>query len=67
MRIIRKILVFLTGVLALVNLVGAFLDVIILHWRSVPWALVRTAIWAGLCIYLVVLDRRDSAPASEEP
>lgn len=66
MKLVRKLLVFSTGILALVDLVGVFLDVLILHWRSVPWALLKAAFWAAACVYLVILDRRAGGAAAPQ-
>ncbi|MCX5795928.1 MAG: hypothetical protein NTY77_10570 [Elusimicrobia bacterium] len=67
MRLLRKIMLFACGVLALINLVGLVLDLVTLHWLGAGWALLRAAGWAAVCVYLIRLDRRVSAPPPEEP
>jgi hypothetical protein len=67
MKPLRKLLIFVIGILALVDLVGVFLDVLLLHWRSIPWALLKTAFWAACCVTLIIVDRRGIAPAPEKP
>ena len=64
MKILRKVILFASGILALVNLVGVFLDAVTLHWRSIPWALLRVAGWTAVCVYLIRLDRRDAGASS---
>ncbi|MDD5630278.1 MAG: hypothetical protein PHU21_14525 [Elusimicrobia bacterium] len=67
MKIFRRIIMFATGILALVNLVGVVLVVMTRNWGALPWALLRLAIWAGICVYLIRLDRRAAAPPPEAP
>ena len=58
MKILRKIILFVSGILALVNLVGVFLDVVTLHWLAIPWKLLHVAGWAAVCVFMILLDRR---------
>ena len=65
MKIIRKIILFVSGILALRYLVGVFLDMVTFHWRAIPWALLQMAGWTAVCVYLILLDRQGAAPSSE--
>jgi hypothetical protein len=66
MKPLRKLILFATGILALVNLVGLFLDVLTLSWRAMPWKLLHVAGWAAICVYMIILDRRGAASPPEK-
>jgi len=67
MKLLRKILLFASGAFALLNLAGALLDLVTLHWVAAGWALLRAAGWTAVCVYLIRLDRRAAAAAAESP
>jgi hypothetical protein len=57
MKVLRRILLFVSGILALIDLGSVFLAVVTLGWGSIPWRLLKLAFWAALCVYLINQER----------
>ena len=62
MKIFRKVVLYAAGFFALINLAGLIMTMAALRWSAVPWAILRLAIWVGICLYLIYLDRRSAPP-----
>ena len=65
MRILRKVILVIVGLLALANLFVVIVAVLMRNWTGLPGALLRVAIFGGLCVYLIRLDRRGPVPPAE--
>ena len=53
MKILRRIILVVAALFALLNLGRAAWDLVTLHWISMTWALIKLAIWAGICVYII--------------
>ena len=67
MKLLRKIILFASGALALVNLVGVLLHLVTFHWGAIPMALLRLAGWTAVCVFMIRLERGGAASAPKGP
>ena len=67
MKLLRKVILFVSGALALINLVGLLLHLVTFHLVGALWSLLRVAGWSAVCVYLIRLERSAASSSSVEP
>jgi hypothetical protein len=67
MKLLRKIILFASGALALVNLAGLLLHLATFHLAGALWSLLRAAGWGAVCVYMIRLERSAAASSSGKP
>ena len=67
MKLLRKIILFVSGAFALINLVGLLLHLVTFHLGGALWSLLGAAGWTAVCVYMIRLERSAAASSSGKP
>jgi uncharacterized membrane protein YccC len=67
MKLIRRIILFVCGAFALIDLGGVLLHLVTFHWVKALWALLYAAGWGAVCVYMIRLERNSTASSSGQP